>query len=89
VNWFSGFQSEIPIVDDVLMDWFSVYFVHYQRPALQHIEGGKMLHKTERYCIGLDFTVPELILIEWLTWKSILLQRELFSHNGQAYSVFQ
>jgi len=65
VNWFSGFQSEIPIVDDVLMDWFSVYFVHYQMPAdLRRIEGGKMLHKTESHCFGVDFTVPEMILIE-------------------------
>lgn len=46
-----------------------------------------MLHKTGSHCVGVDFTVPEIILIEWLSWTSILLQCELFIQTGQAYSA--
>lgn len=91
VNWFSGFQSEISIVNDVLIDWFSLmYSVHCLRPAdLRHIESGKMLHTTGSRCFGVDFTVLEMILKKWLSKKTILLQRELLNNTGQAYFMFQ
>jgi len=46
-----------------------------------------MLHKTGSHCVGVDFTVPEIILIEWMSWTSILLQCELFIQTEQAYSA--
>lgn len=78
-------------MDDVLIDWFSlVYFVHCLRPAdLRHIENGKMLHTMGSRCFGVDFTVPEMILKERLSKKTILLQRELLNNIGQAYFTFQ
>lgn len=41
-----------------------------------------MLHKMGSHYFGVDFTVPEMIFMEWLSWTSILLQ---FSHTGQVY----
>lgn len=44
-----------------------------------------MLHKMGSHYFGDDFTVSEIILIEWLSWPSIFLQWELFNHTGQVY----